>query len=67
MTVKQGWYVTCMHDYPEPEGMIYLPKDNPPKIGDKLKMPSDNSEWIVNGVNEFDGTLTVIQPAEKQK
>ena len=57
-----GWWVICLHDYPEPEGTIFLPMCQPPKKGDKLKMPSDGSEWVVDSVNEHEGTFTVVQP-----
>ena len=54
-----GWFVTRVHDYPEPEGIVWLPLNRLPRRGDKLKMPSDGHECVVSTDNEFEGTLSV--------
>ena len=54
-----GWFVTRIHDYPEPEGTVWLPMDKLPQKGDKLTMPSDGKECVVSAVNKRDGTLVV--------
>ena len=56
-----GWFVICVHDYQEPEGTVLLPGSYTPKKGDKINIPSDGSEWIVDNVNANEGTLTVIK------
>jgi hypothetical protein len=64
-TLLFGWWVTCLHDFPEDEGIVLLPLKPAPKPGDKIKLPSNGEIWEVHSVNPEEVKITVV-PLKEQ-
>lgn len=61
-TALQGWFCTCIHDWPEPEGTVLF--TSAPKQGQKFLLPSSGftEEWVVNSVDPDQMSFTATLP-----
>ena len=57
-----GWHCVLLHDYPEPEGVVWFTEK--PSVGQRFMLPSSGykDEWEVKSVRDDDMSFTAIQP-----
>ena len=61
-TALFGWFCTLLHDFPEPEGIVWF--TGRPRPGQRFKLPSSKftDEWEVQSVNDHNMSFTAVEP-----
>lgn len=59
---RTGWFCTLLHDFPEPEGVVWFSEI--PKQGQRFMLPSSDftDEWEVKAVCPEELTFTAVKP-----
>lgn len=60
-SVAFGWFCVLIHDYPEPEGIVWF--TNTPKPGERFTLPSSGytQEWVVKQVYDEEMKFTAVR------
>ena len=66
MKTAFGWHCTLLHDYPEPEGLVFFQSYDEPIPGQRFLLPSSGckEEWQVKTVDRLNMSFTAIKPEE---
>ena len=56
MIIHIGYMVTCIHDFPEPYGEVFI---DDPKVGKLLELPLCTGDWEITEVNKRNLEVTV--------
>ena len=61
-TALFGGFCTLLHDFPEPEGIVWF--TGRPRPGQRFKLPSSKftDEWEVQSVNDHYMSFTAVEP-----